>query len=218
MFSANDFEDLFNFGKKKAKEKVLEITEDQYNVLKEKAEHYDELQSKYKELKARLDAIDQNNSANEKLKEKAKLADKYLESLARIQAEYENYRKITERENAKFKKYALKSVLSELLKIHDDLERALQSTDKKNINTLQNGLKMILINLKKLLENEGVKPIKAVGEVFDPTKHHVCLVEQIQDNKDIPEDTILEEMETGYYYNDAVLRPSMVKIAKIVSK
>ena len=218
MFSAYEFEDLFSLGRKKKEEKVLELTKEQYKDLKEKAEHYDELQSKYKELEARFDVIEKNHSANEKLQEKAKLADKYLDSLARLQAEYENYRKITERENVKFKKYALKNLLSELLKIHDDLERGLQSTDKKNIDALQNGLKMILINLKKLLENEGVKPIKAVGEVFDPTKHHVCLVEQIQDNKDIPEDTILEEMETGYYYNDAVLRPSMVKIAKFVSK
>jgi molecular chaperone GrpE len=112
----------------------------------------------------------------------------------------------------------LKNILNELLKLQDDLERALNSErGKKDYDSLHRGLQMILENLKKLLDSEGIKPINAKGEIFDPSKHYVCMVEEVKDAKDIPDDTVLEEIEKGYYYKDAILRPSMVKIARLVS-
>ncbi|MFX1449504.1 MAG: nucleotide exchange factor GrpE [Promethearchaeota archaeon] len=219
MLSGLDFDDFFNLNRSKKKQKVIELTEEEYKQLKEKAESYNELTKNYKVLEEKVKNLIANEKDLLKLKEKAELADKYLNSLARLQAEFENYKKFTERENEKFKKFALKNILSELIKLNDDLERALNAANgKKDFQSLHQGLQMILNNLKKLLECEGVKQIDAKGEIFDPSKHHVCMVEQIKDSNDIPEDTILEEIEKGYYYKDQLLRPSMVKIAKIVSK
>jgi len=219
MLSSLDFDNFFNLDRLRKKQKVIEITEEEYRQLKEKAESYDELTKTYKELEEKVKNLVANEKDLQKIKEKAELSEKYLNSLARLQAEFENYRKFTERENEKFKKYALKNILMELLKLYDDLQRALDAANGKNdFKSLYQGLQMILNNLKKLLECEGVKQIDAKGEIFDPSKHHVCMVEQLKDSKNIPEDTILEEIEKGYYYKDQILRPSMVKIAKFVSK
>ncbi len=215
MLSNLDLNDFFNFAGTKKKPKVIEIKEEDYIKLKEKSEKYDELLTEYKNLERKLEAFENDQ---EKLKEKTELSEKYFNALVRLQAEFDNYQKISERENQKFKKFALKNILIELLKLHDDLQRAINSAQgKKDFKSIHQGLQMILNNLKKLLENEGVKPIEAEGEIFDPSKHHVCMVESIKDNVEIPEDTVLEEIEKGYYYKDAVLRPSMVKIAKFVS-
>lgn len=216
MLSSLDFNDFFNFGGSKKNSKVIKLTEEEYIKLKEKSEKYDELLANYKNLEEKLEDLTILKKEQEKLKENAELSEKYFNALTRLQAEFDNYQKISERENHKFKKFALKNILIELLKLYDDLQRALNSAKgKKDFKSLHQGLQMILYNLKKILESEGVKPIEAEGEIFDPSKHHVCMVEQIKDNADILEDTILEEIEKGYYYKDAILRPSMVKIAKI---
>jgi len=215
IFSDLNFDNFFNVEKSKKQANGIELTEEEYRKLKEKAEKYDALVAKFKELKEQS----KNNSISDetinKLKEKAELSKRYLEKLTRLQADFENFRRISERENNKFKKYALKNILIELLKIQDNLQRALDSAKEgKDPKNLQQGLQIILNNLKKLLEREGVKPIDAIGEIFDPRKHHVCMVENIDNSEEIPENTILDELEKGYYYKGAVLRPSMVKIAK----
>lgn len=215
MLSNLDLNDLFNFSGSKKKPKVIKLTEEEYIKLKEKSEKYDDLLTDYKKLEKKLEELIVLENEQEKLKEKAALSEKYFNALARLQAEFDNYHKISERENQKFKKYALRNVLFELLKLHDDLQRALNSAKgKKDFKSLHQGLQLILNNLKKLLKNEEVKSIEAKGEIFDPSKHHVCMVEQVKVNEDIPEDTVLEEIEKGYYYKDAILRPTMVKIAK----
>ncbi|MHA1384755.1 MAG: nucleotide exchange factor GrpE [Candidatus Helarchaeota archaeon] len=215
MLTSFDFDDFVNMSEAKKREKVIQLNEEEYNRLKEKAKNYDVLLKQYKELKNKLEKTPISEADLNKLKAKAELSKTYLEKLARLQAEFENYRKISERENQKFKKFALKNILVELLRLYDDLERALNSIEKeKNSESVKKGLQMILNNLKKLLENEGVRPIDAKGEIFDPLKHHVCMVENVKNNENIPNDIVLEEIEKGYYYKDEVLRPSMVRIAR----
>ena len=75
----------------------------------------------------------------------------------------------------------------------------------------EKGLEIITKNFKKLLEEEGVKPMDCVGEKFDPYQHEVLMV---QETDDVPENTILEELDKGYHFNDNILRPAKVIISK----
>ena len=74
---------------------------------------------------------------------------------------------------------------------------------------------MIIDNFEKFLEDEGVKPMQVEGEKFDPYKHEALMVD---DNKELPENTIIEELNKGYYLNNKILRPAGVKISKTKSK
>jgi len=215
MFSDQIFENLFNSSKNRKHQNIKEISKEDYEELKKKAEAFDELLLKYRELENKLENLP-NEKELQKLKEKATLTEKYLNTLTQLQADFDNFRKITERENQKFKKYAMEKILFELLRHRDDLERALHaSKGNKDFDSLYQGLQMILYNFNKLLETEGVIQINAEGEIFDPEKHEVVEIEKIKKTDKIPDNIILKEIEPGCYFMDRVLRPSKVKIAKI---
>ena len=77
---------------------------------------------------------------------------------------------------------------------------------------IKKGFEIIVSNFKKILSEEGVEPMNSEGEKFDPYKHEVVMVEE--EREDLPENTIIEELEKGYYFNNKVLRPAKVKISK----
>jgi len=77
---------------------------------------------------------------------------------------------------------------------------------------IQKGFEIVVNNYRKLLEEEGVTPMEAEGKQFDPYTHEALLVEECRD--DIPENTITEVLDEGYYLKDKVLRPAKVKISK----
>ncbi|MFX0133434.1 MAG: hypothetical protein ACFFDN_07315, partial [Candidatus Hodarchaeota archaeon] len=106
MLSSSDLYDIFNFSGSKKKPKVIELTEEDYIKLKEKSEKYEELLTNHKKLEEKLKELIVLEKEHEKLKLKAELSDKYFNALTRLQAEFDNYQKISERENQKFKKYA----------------------------------------------------------------------------------------------------------------
>jgi len=128
------------------------------------------------------------------------------DSLQRLQAEFENYKKRTDREKQEFLKYAEANIISGLLPILDSFELALKNTSNKEDFT--KGVEMIFSQLYSLLEKQGLKPIEA--KKFDPYKHEVLL----QEKSDKEEGAILEELQKGYMLNDKVLRPTKVKVAK----
>ncbi|MEK6828212.1 MAG: nucleotide exchange factor GrpE, partial [Nanoarchaeota archaeon] len=106
-----------------------------------------------------------------------------------------------------FVKYAHDDMISQLLPVLDSFEIAFKNTSDKE--KFVEGIKMIYAQFHSILEAEGLKPIKARGEKFDPYKHEVLLKEE----SDKPEDTILEEFQKGYMLNDRVLRHSKVKVS-----
>lgn len=132
----------------------------------------------------------------------------YTEHLKRLQAEFENYCKRVEKERKEYAGMASEKLIVKLLLIIDDFERAL-ATLKGVPEEARKGIEMISKNLHKILDEEHVQQIKAVGQKFDPYKHEVLLkVESEQ-----PEDVVVEELQKGYSMNGRVIRYAKVKVS-----
>lgn len=134
------------------------------------------------------------------------LKDKFL----RNQAELENFKRRTNEERVKERKYAQQYILTKLIDLNDNFERAL-SSNKDDYDSLKEGLTMIMSQLSSILEEESVKKIESVGKEFDPNFHQAVMT---SNEEDIEDDIVAEEFQTGYMYKDRVLRPSMVKVNK----
>ena len=141
-------------------------------------------------------------------KNQAVIAD-YTEHLKRLQAEFENYCKRVEKERKEYAGMASEKLIVKLLLIIDDFERALV-TLKGVPEEARKGIEMIFKNFHKILDEERVEPIKAVGQKFDPYKHEVLM----QAESDKPDDIVLEELQKGYTMNGKVIRYAKVKISK----
>jgi len=135
-----------------------------------------------------------------------KLSD-LTDTLQRLQAEFENYKKYVEKSQVEFRKYAQADIIETLLPILDSFELALKNTTDKE--KLMKGIELIYSQLYSLLEKQGIKKIEAKGK-FNPHLHEVLLKEE----SDKEEDTILEELQKGYMLNDKVLRHTKVKVSK----
>jgi len=148
-----------------------------------------------------------------KLKEEADKAKEHWDKMLRLQADFENTRKRLEREKNDFVKFANEGIISELLNILDDLERTVELAQSKHqdLSTFLKGVEMILAHLYEMLKEYGVKPIEGEGKLFDPHFHEALM--QVE-NKDLPEHTIVEELQKGYLLNDRVIRTSKVKVSK----
>jgi molecular chaperone GrpE len=127
-----------------------------------------------------------------------------------LRADLENYKKRAAREREEYIKYANESFILEILNVYENLERALETARNKD-DAMARGLEMIYSDLKAVLEKHGLKPIKAVGEKFDPYLHEAVL--QSVDN-DHEEDTVLEELQRGYTLDMKVIRYAKVKVSK----
>lgn len=143
------------------------------------------------------------------VQEKEEKAADYVLMLQRLQAEFENYKKRAERERLEYTEQANAQLVLGLLPVLDNFERALQ-VESSNGDSLKKGMKMIFSQLYTILEREGLSPIEAVGELFDPYYHEAVLT----DEGDYDEDTVIEEFEKGYLFRNKVLRPSKVKVGK----
>ena len=133
-------------------------------------------------------------------------AEKYLDMARRLQADFDNYRKRTERDNAEFRKFACSSIITDLLTVVDDLDRALGFVDEETDFVV--GIRGVRANLMKILESNGLKEIPADGD-FNPDYHEaLCVVEGDEDDK------VAEVFQKGYTLNGKVLRYSKVKVTK----
>jgi molecular chaperone GrpE len=134
--------------------------------------------------------------------------DELRDTLVRRQAEFENFRKRTERERAEQSQYASMEVVGDLLPILDDFERAL--TADSSSPEYAKGVQMIYQRMGESLKKTGLEPIDATGKPFDPHLHQA--IERVETN-DAPDNTVLGEFQRGYYFKGKLLRPAMVKVA-----
>ncbi|MFA4989177.1 MAG: nucleotide exchange factor GrpE [Candidatus Omnitrophota bacterium] len=148
-----------------------------------------------------------------KLKEDADKVKELTDKALRLQADFENTRKRLEKEKQDFVKFANEGIILELLNVLDDLERSvsLAETHKDDLTVFLKGVEMILAHLYEMLKEYGLKSIEAEGKIFDPHYHEALL--QIED-KDLPEHTVVEEMQKGYLLNERVIRTAKVKVSK----
>lgn len=132
------------------------------------------------------------------------------ERLLRKQAEFENFRKRTEKEKQEFYDFALANFLQGLLPVVDGLERGVSVSEGETVESYKKGIELILKQLRDHLASAGVQPIRAMGKIFDPNLHQAVLREE---SALLPENEVIEEMQRGYTFKDRLLRPSMVKVA-----
>ncbi|MFA5155998.1 MAG: nucleotide exchange factor GrpE [Candidatus Omnitrophota bacterium] len=147
-----------------------------------------------------------------RLKEDSRKAMEYWDRLLRLQADFDNSRKRFEKDKQEFIKFANEGLILELLTVLDDLERTINIAEEKHqdLPVFLKGVEMILAHLYELLKERGIKPIDAQGKIFDPNFHEALM--QVED-KDLPEHTVVEELQKGYLLNDRVLRTSKVKVS-----
>lgn len=150
----------------------------------------------------------EESKEEELTKKLAEQTDKYT----RLFAEYDNFRKRSAREKDARYADAVIDAVAAILPIGDNLERALQTeVDSEDAKKLKEGVEMVMKQFNDTLEKLNIKPIKAVGEQFDPTLHNAVM--HIEDES-IDDNTVVEEFMKGYIYkDDRVVRHSRVKVA-----
>lgn len=134
--------------------------------------------------------------------------DELKELLVRRQAEFDNFRKRTEKERGEFTQYAGMELVRDLLPVIDDFERAMKVEGGAPEYT--KGIEMIYARMLEALKKVGLEPIETTGREFDPHLHQA--VERVE-TKDAPEGTIVGEFQRGYNFKGKLLRPSMVRVA-----
>ena len=138
--------------------------------------------------------------------------DEYYDRLVRKTAEFDNYRKRTDRERIQLSEAAAADLLQELLPLVDDMERALKAdTGSEATEAIRRGVELIHKQLLETLRKRGVTPIDALGADFDPHFHMAVSHEPAEGRR---EGEVVEEFRRGYMLGDRLLRPAMVKVAK----
>jgi molecular chaperone GrpE len=135
--------------------------------------------------------------------------DTLIDRLARLQAEFENARKRSAREQQDFREFALADAIKTLLPILDSFERALQTSAERS--EFRGGVDLIYKQFQDALQKLGLRAIPAKGEIFDPHLHEAI---EMVDTTASADHQILEELQRGYKLKDRLLRPSMVKVAR----
>ena len=128
--------------------------------------------------------------------------------LQRTMAEFDNFRKRTEKEKASMYIIGAKEIVEKILPVVDNFERGLATAQEGD--AFADGMKMIYKQLMTTLDELGVKPIEAVGQPFDPNYHNAVM--HVEDES-LGENVVAEELQKGYTYKDFVIRHSMVKVA-----
>jgi molecular chaperone GrpE len=132
--------------------------------------------------------------------------EKYL----RLMADFQNYKRRSEKEKADIYSYANEKIFIELLAVMDDFERALLHEADVS-GSFTEGMFMIFKNFKGILEKAGLSEIEALGEVFDPNIHNAVMAEA---ESGYESGRVSEVIQKGYRLNNRVIRPSMVKVAE----
>lgn len=154
-------------------------------------------------------------AASEEVEEWKKRHDEVKEQLVWMAADFDNYKKRALKEKEEFLKFSQASLLKEFLVVVDNLERAVAAIpaedQDKGLLVLKQGVEMTLKQFRSVLEKHGVSKVKTVGEKFDPRLHEVMFQEETDK---FPDETVMEELQSGYQLNERVLRPALVKVAR----
>jgi molecular chaperone GrpE len=128
----------------------------------------------------------------------------------RLAADFENHRRRTRQELAERTQYANEELLRKLLPLLDNFKRALEHAPQGIDPQWFEGIKLIARQFEGTLEAQGLSPIPAVGEKFDPSQHEAIAQEETDEHE---EGTVVEELQPGYRLHQKVLRPTLVKVA-----
>lgn len=136
------------------------------------------------------------------------LPDDFRDRYMRTLADFENFRKRSEREKIDFQRYALVGLVRDLLPVLDNFDRGLDHAEEGD--EFHKGMALIYKQLFEVLQRHGLKPITESGVRFDPNIHEAVVRE---DNPSVPSHTVVAVLQKGYFLHDRLLRPAMVKVA-----
>ena len=139
-------------------------------------------------------------------------AESYLDDLRRLQADFDNYRKRTLREQTARAASASQALVARLLPVLDNFELAVSSAERsRDFDRMLKGVEMVFGELREVLEAEGLVRIEAEGKPFDPERHEAVIAVEEQDTEP---GMVVDIVRAGYELRGKVLRPAMVKVAK----
>ena len=164
------------------------------------------------EIETTAAEVNVEENLNNKIEELEKKANEYLDGWQRSRAEFANYKKRIEREQAQAYQAAAGNIIKKFLEVADDLERALKNRpqDKEGAEWA-NGIELIYRKLLAIMEAEGVKVMDVSGQTFDPNLHEAISHEEVEGYS---EGEIIEVVKQGYLLGDRVLRPALVRVAR----
>ncbi|MVO99474.1 nucleotide exchange factor GrpE [Paenibacillus lutrae] len=154
---------------------------------------------------------EQTSARDAELQELRVQAEENQQRLLRTQADFDNFRRRSRQEKEEFAKYASLKLIEQLLPVIDNFDRALLSSrETQDFEALAKGIEMVYRQLEQLMTQEGLTPIQAVGQPFNPEFHQAVM--QVE-TEEYEEGIVVEEMQKGYMLKDRVIRPTMVKVS-----
>ena len=158
-----------------------------------------------------VEDVQANDEMEAQLAALTQQAEESQNRLLRVQADFDNFRRRTQREKEELAQYASLKLIEQLLPVVDNFERAmLAGGDKEGKDSFYIGMEMIHRQMLQVLEAEGLRKMEAVGAPFDPVMHQAVMREESEEHE---EGIVLEVMQNGYWLKDKVLRPAMVKVS-----
>ena len=147
---------------------------------------------------------------NKSLQEKDETIKSLHERLLYFQAEFENFKKLKNKEKQDTLKFGNEVLIKDLLPVIDNLERALEHASKIEDKSIHKGIEIVLNEFLKVLDRAGLEPVEALGKKFDPNFHEAFFQEE---RDDVKPETVISEHQKGYVLNGRLIRPSMVSIS-----
>lgn len=159
---------------------------------------------------SRVELIDRIQTLERELSAATAQAEEHLNKWQRSAADFANFKRRTDEERAAVNQFSTALLLGKLLSVLDDFDRALESVPPEAHDAWIEGVKLVERKLRSVLESEGVTPIEAVGQPFDPNLHEAVVHEPTAEH---PDNQVIGEVQRGYLLHDRVLRPSLVRVA-----
>lgn len=211
--------DLENQVKAETAEETVETAETTEEATVEETEAVVEETAEAEAADISEEAAEEENSEKKgffKKKEKKDKKDEKIEELndrlMRQMAEFDNFRKRSEREKSQMFEIGAKDIVEKILPVIDNMERGLATVSPEVLETdaFAQGMEKVYKHFMTVLEQAGVKPIEAVGNEFNPDFHNAVM--HVED-EEVGENIVVEEFQKGYMYKESVVRHSMVKVA-----
>lgn len=161
-------------------------------------------------IPTRLELIDRIEALTRDLEAATTRADEATYNWQRSAADFANFKRRTDEERSVIGQVGTALLISKMLGVLDDFDRALANVPPDAHEGWVEGVRLVERKLRTVLEAEGVTPIEALGEPFDPNLHEAVVHEPTTEH---PDNTVIAELQRGYRLNDRVLRPAMVKVA-----
>jgi molecular chaperone GrpE len=158
----------------------------------------------------RSELLEQLQETERALATSREQADEHLRSWQRTAADFSNYKRRTEEDRRTADLFANAVLLGRLLAVLDDFDRALDNVPEDAHESWVEGVRLVERKLRGVLEAEGVTPIEAIGQPFDPNLHEAVVHEE---TAEAPDNTVIGEVQKGYLLHERVLRPSLVRVA-----